>query len=141
MKKILLVEDNLTTAKSYKAILRTISKDIKVEVVVDADVAAKRIPKNDFDLLITDVNLKNDKIDGFKLARLAYVAGKPVMIITGSGIINRIRFYLMYHDMCESTIYLHKPINAELLRGQAKELLNRKKIDPAKIFQTLIKDI
>ena len=138
MKKIIIVDDNITMLALYKAIIKQYGKDIKAEYFSDAEMAMKRVIKNSFDLIVCDVNLKHPKLDGFKIARIAYAQGKPIIFVTGTGIIKKMQFYTLYPDMISSAKYMIKPIKSVNFIDNVNELLARGVTSNKQMFERII---
>ena len=137
MKKLIVIDDDSSTIELYKRYIKYYLPEVEAEFITDAEKALRRVVKNSFDLLICDVNLKHPKIDGFKIARLAYAQGKPIIFITGTGITKKLQFYAFYPDMVKTVKYLPKPIKKDTFVNTIKEFLQIDIISSSVMFDKL----
>jgi DNA-binding response OmpR family regulator len=81
---ILIVEDNSIMAKALKKKLK--DGGYNVLVANSADVALKYIESHPFDLMITDINLEDEHVNGIDLVKkLNKTKSKPVIYLTAYG--------------------------------------------------------
>lgn len=137
-KHIIIVEDDFATQELYKLILKKNFSNITYEIYSDGESTLKRIIKNHFDLLITDVLLIDENIDGLKLARCAYNLGKPIFIITGTDYWNKLKFYINNIDMLNRIQYMQKPIKIDIFKNKLNKLLGFNDIPLNVMFQKII---
>lgn len=137
-KNIIIVEDDFSTQELYKLILKKNYPSITYEIYSDGRSTIKRLLKNHFDLLITDILLRDKDIDGLKLARCAYALGKPTFIVTGTDYIDRIKFYINNIDMLNRIQYMQKPINIDKFKRKLEKILNINEIPLNIMFQRII---
>jgi len=120
-----IVEDNISTAEVYKLILKKQYPGCEVEVYYDGKSAIERIPSNNFDLLITDINLQKDgRYNGWCVAQAGYQVGKPVLIVSGMGIFGYMKLYTKYFHMAINRIkYIQKPFPNNIFIMKINKLL------------------
>lgn len=138
-KKIIIVEDDLATQNLYSMFLTNEYPNIKYEIISDGAAAIKRLVKNHFDLLITDVKLKgSDDIDGLKIARCAYTLGKPVLVITGTDFTDKLKFFINNLDMIGRVEYMQKPIHIKSFKHKLEKILNLNEIPLNNMFKKIM---
>ena len=107
MKNVIVVGDKRSDIDSLADCVMK-NDNVRVEVYTDADEALTRVTTNNFDLLITEYNLKNKNINGLQIARLTYALGKPIIINTNHNIIARLHLWCGYTDMINSVDIVKK---------------------------------
>lgn len=121
--KILVVEDNTETQLIIKIGLRDL---YDVELTDNADDAIAFIKKNDFDLVLLDINLGNSD-DGRGVLNMMRKEVKysnlPVIIITAYDI-NKEEKDLLLNLSCD---YLEKPLDKKVLLDSIARCLNSNK--------------
>lgn len=138
-KKIIIVEDDVITQHLYTCILNKEYPNITYEIISDGALAIKRLLKNHFDLLITDVKLKgSEDIDGLKIARCAYTLGKPVLIITGTDFTDKIKFFFNNIDMVGRIEYMYKPVKLDKFKQKLEKILKLNEIPLNNMFKKIM---
>ena len=148
MKNILVVENKQSLIHNYHKLYghsSFVNKILNLEIIKDPVRASKRIPRNNFDMLIVNISLHRDNISGIKLARLAYVAGKKVIVI-GDSFIDRLKFYMAYPDMIFKVPYIVSPkttpSNLYIIDHHINKLLRDISKDNTKIiFNEILRNI
>ena len=121
MKSILLVEDSATTRSLIRAVIEEIGDFDVVEAPTGFD-ALKLLPAQDFDLVLTDINMPD--INGLEL--INFVKGNPRY--------NHIPLIIVTTERSEedkkrgmalgATAYVTKPFKAPELQGIIRKILN-----------------
>ena len=121
MKSILLVEDSATTRSLIRAVIEEIGDFEVVEAPTGFD-ALKLLPAQDFDLVLTDINMPD--INGLEL--INFVKGNPRY--------NHIPLIIVTTERSEedkkrgmalgATAYVTKPFKAPELQGIIRKILD-----------------
>ena len=121
MKSILLVEDSATTRSLIRAVIEEIGDFDVVEAPTGFD-ALKLLPAQDFDLVLTDINMPD--INGLEL--INFIKGNPRY--------NHIPLIIVTTERSEedkkrgmalgATAYVTKPFKAPELQGNIRKILN-----------------
>lgn len=121
MKSILLVEDSATTRSLIRAVIEEIGDFDVVEAPTGFD-ALKLLPAQDFDLVVTDINMPD--INGLEL--INFIKGNPRY--------NHIPLIIVTTERSEedkkrgmalgATAYVTKPFKAPELQGIIRKILN-----------------
>ncbi|MEK6581345.1 MAG: response regulator [Nitrospirota bacterium] len=121
MKSILLVEDSATTRSLIRAVIEEIGDFDVVEAPTGFD-ALKLLPAQDFDLVLTDINMPD--INGLEL--INFIKGNPRY--------NHIPLIIVTTERSEedkkrgmalgATAYVTKPFKAPELQGIIRKILN-----------------
>lgn len=121
MKSILIVEDSATTRSLIRAVIEEIGDFDVVEAPTGFD-ALKLLPAQDFDLVVTDINMPD--INGLEL--INFVKGNPRY--------NHIPLIIVTTERSEedkkrgmalgATAYVTKPFKAPELQGIIRKILN-----------------
>jgi len=127
-KTILIVEDVSDICDLYKALIEKNFEGCKVVTYTNAEEGLKSIYRNGFDIAIIDLKLNDKDLDGTKLVRTCVSLGKPVIICTGTGFINKLDFYLENGSM-KNVKYIQKTLKLDKLIDAVKDFLHKEKID------------
>ncbi|MDO9289372.1 MAG: response regulator [Thermodesulfovibrionales bacterium] len=121
MKSILLVEDSATTRSLIRAVIEEIGDFDVVEAPTGFD-ALKLLPAQDFDLVVTDINMPD--INGLEL--INFIKGNPRY--------NHIPLIIVTTERSEedkkrgmalgATAYVTKPFKAPELQGIIRKILD-----------------
>ncbi len=121
MKSILIVEDSATTRSLIRAVIEEIGDFDVVEAPTGFD-ALKLLPSQDFDLVVTDINMPD--INGLEL--INFVKGNPRY--------NHIPLIIVTTERSEedkkrgmalgATAYVTKPFKAPELQGIIRKILD-----------------
>lgn len=121
MKSILLVEDSATTRSLIRAVIEEIGDFDVVEAPTGFD-ALKLLPAQDFDLVVTDINMPD--INGLEL--INFVKGNPryehiplIIVTTERSEEDKKRGMAL-----GATAYVTKPFKAPELQGIIRKILN-----------------
>ena len=119
-KRVLIVEDSPTMRQLIVMALRRL-RELEIDEAGDGVEGLKKIKSGDYALLITDINMPI--MDGLKLVGLvrqdARTAALPIIIVTTeSGAEERARAMAL-----GANAYITKPIQAAVVLGKVKELL------------------
>jgi len=121
VKSILLVEDSATTRSLIRAVIEEIGDFDVVEASTGFD-ALKLLPAQDFDLVVTDINMPD--INGLEL--INFVKGNPrykhiplIIVTTERSEEDKKRGMAL-----GATAYVTKPFKAPELQGIIRKILN-----------------
>jgi len=121
VKSILLVEDSATTRSLIRAVIEEIGDFDVVEAPTGFD-ALKLLPAQDFDLVVTDINMPD--INGLEL--INFVKGNPryehiplIIVTTERSEEDKKRGMAL-----GATAYVTKPFKAPELQGIIRKILN-----------------
>ncbi len=121
MKSILIVEDSATTRSLIRAVIEEIGDFDVVEAPTGFD-ALKLLPAQDFDLVVTDINMPD--INGLEL--ISFVKGNPrykhiplIIVTTERSEGDKKRGMAL-----GATAYVTKPFKAPELQGIIRKILN-----------------
>jgi type II secretory ATPase GspE/PulE/Tfp pilus assembly ATPase PilB-like protein/DNA-binding response OmpR family regulator len=119
-RRILLVEDDEDTQKLITHFLENASYD--VTLAADGIDALMRLGQQDFDLILSDINMPN--LDGFKLIEIIHQKGfgTPLIFLTGST--NEQDEVLGFE--LGAVDYMKKPIKKDVLLIRVKKALKRR---------------
>ena len=137
-KRVIIVEDNEMTMEIYKIIFNKYIPSVEIEYINNAEDGLERVTRNNFDLLITDYNLKNDKINGMDIARLAYPLGKPILLASCHRFLPRLTLWLKYWDMWSRIKFIDKPFKMKQMVKDIKEQLKKETIPLDQMFHKLV---
>lgn len=114
---VLLVEDDKINQMIVSQILR--SKDLKVVVANDGEIALAEIENGNFDLILSDINMPN--YDGFELLKYLnqHAINIPVIFLTG---LRDESFEIKSQEM-GAVDFIQKPIDRKVLISKIEKVL------------------
>ena len=118
---VLLIEDDLQLAKIVKKILE--SKQYKVTIVDDGDIALENIKNNLFDLYLVDINIPG--VNGLELVKHIKNLYEEALIIMITASIDEYYFEKAYEYGCDD--YIKKPFHATELEVRIERLADKQK--------------
>lgn len=125
--RFIVVDDVSAECFYLKTLLEQLYEGCSVEIFNDGKSAINRIQKNNFDIVITDVNLsENGTFNGWSVMESAYYAGKPVIIISGISLLQRYPLITKYRNFDKSMIkFVPKPIHKNVLYEKIENIKNQ----------------
>ena len=123
MQRILIVEDSETMRALIAATLEDLDQLVKITEAASGFEALRCLPRDDFDLIVTDINMPD--INGLELVSFvktssAYCSIPLVIVSTEHSERDREKGLSLGADA-----YLVKPFEPEMLREVARDLLAR----------------
>ena len=128
MKRILLVDDELTILQVLRTILT--SDGHSVETAWSSPEALREVERQHFDLVITDFNLSDMKGDELAVRIKEKRPGTPVLMLTGSADILK----ASGRSMPGVDVLMSKPWNLAELRHEVAGLLANKAVSATPAF-------
>ena len=128
--RILLIEDDLSTAESIELMLK--KADLNVYVTESGEEGIELAKLYDYDIIILDLSLPD--IDGYEVLRKLRMARieTPTLILSGmSGADNKIKGF-----GCGADDYLTKPFNRDELVARIHAIVRRSKGHAQSVIQT-----
>ncbi len=116
MKRIMIVEDELIIAMSYKSVLQKAGFEVP-KVFTAGEQAVEALSEVNPDIILMDIKLKGE-MDGIEAAKLIRKMEKiPIIFLSGNNDVETAGYTL------DSAEYMVKPINMVKLIHRVKELL------------------
>ena len=137
MPKLLLADDHFIIRTGLKFIIENFIPNSKIDEAEDGDSSFEKIKKNNYDLLILDVNMPNT--DSFRLVSdiLALKPGAKILMFSMNDEEVYARKYLKMGVMG----YIKKDEHVEEIKKAITTILNNKKYISPGLSQILIEDL
>lgn len=128
MKKVLIVDDEVSVARAFAALASECDAESRIET--DATMAMNAAVGERFDAAVVDLNLKSSEFDGSDIARECIMLGTPVIICSGSSMLTKLKSYLDLKQHRNYVVHLDKPaepsVFIETLRSMMSLTVDRK---------------
>ena len=118
MQRILIVEDSATMRSLLAASLEELGSPVKIEEAVSGFEALRLLPREEFDLVITDINITGLELVSFIKSNAKYAEIPLVIVSTEGSERDRDKGFSLGADA-----YLVKPFDPEMLCRVVGDLL------------------
>jgi len=121
--RIILVDSDIDNLKYISVLLKSHFSDIFIEIYSNAKRAINRIQRNNFDIVITELNFNDDGYDGWDIIDAAYFSGKSILILSNTTLFQKFKIFFQQRSKSDRLIYLNKSYNKKDLFKYIEELL------------------